>query len=58
MQNLVNQASADLYKAVVEWNFEVVELILDSEYPVGTPVTTTGMDVFSLACSLPDFTAE
>lgn len=53
-QNLIRRAALVLFQRVRQYNFEEVNRILNSEYPIGTPVTDTDMDVFSLACSLPD----
>ena len=53
-QNLVKRAALVLFQRVKQYNIQEVDKILNSEYPIGTAVTDTDMDVFSLACSLPD----
>ena len=55
-EQLIKKAAIVISPKIKRFKHQEVEEILDSEFPINTPVTDTQMSSLSLTCSLPDNT--
>ena len=57
-EQLIKKAAIVISPKIKRFKHQEVEEILDSEFPINTPVTDTQMSSISLTCSLPDNTQQ
>lgn len=57
MVELIKKAATVINPNIKRYNYDKVNEILNSEFPIDFPVTDTKMSTLCLACTLPEPTA-